>query len=132
MKLKLTKFMQIQVLYLFIQIYRSKKFFLSVMVSDILKSSSQYLEDSIDCLFSKSKLQEENNNFRQKIAAVCFEYRSVINEVRARASKGLGFAKLLCKDLGIAAKYEIISPYEKCFSKLKSSNHIMVSVSICN
>nr|XP_047128711.1 mitogen-activated protein kinase kinase kinase 4-like isoform X2 [Hydra vulgaris] len=97
-----------------------------VMVSDILKSSSQYLKDSVGCLFSDCKLQEDCSNFRQKIATVCFECKNIINEVRARATKGLGFAKMLCKDLGIAAKYDIISSYEKCFSKLKSSNHVLI------
>ena len=56
----------------------------------------------------------------------CREYKEMFREVRGRAAKGLGYAKLLQKDLGIAARYEIVSPFLNVLTILKNSGHALV------
>ena len=57
----------------------------------------------------------------------CRNHKKLFNEIRERAAKALGFAKMLQKDLGIAAEYKVEVGVEKILRLLKKSGHVKVS-----
>lgn len=107
--------------------------FFSVLVSNLCKSTGQYLESAVDECFSTHNPKEEDGGAsqRHKMSSACREYKEVFKEVRGKAIKALGFAKLLQKDLGIAANYFITTPVDNVFQVLKESQHTLVRILKC-
>lgn len=102
-----------------------------VLVSNLCKSTGQYLESAVDECFSTHNPKEEDGGAsqRHKMSSACREYKEVFKEVRGKAIKALGFAKLLQKDLGIAANYFITTPVDNVFQVLKESQHTLMECS---
>ena len=53
-------------------------------------------------------------------------FKDLFKEVRERSIQALGFAKMLQKELGIAAQYDVNTSYEKLFQLLNESRHKLV------
>ncbi|XP_069140240.1 mitogen-activated protein kinase kinase kinase 4-like isoform X2 [Argopecten irradians] len=70
----------------------------------------------------KSHILELRHSF-QKTSRKC---KSLFNEARERASKALGFAKTLRKDLEIAADFNIGETTVQLLEKLRETEHVMV------
>ncbi|XP_021362862.1 mitogen-activated protein kinase kinase kinase 4-like isoform X2 [Mizuhopecten yessoensis] len=74
----------------------------------------------------KSHILELRHSF-QKTSRKC---KSLFNEARERASKALGFAKTLRKDLEIAADFNIAETTVELLEKLQETDHVMVEASL--
>ena len=99
-----------------------------MLVADLLKSTGQFLEAAVDECFSLHNPEEEQLNHRQKIVSACREYKLIFKEVRERASKTLGIAKMLQKDLGIAAEFDLKVSCEEILETLRVSGHVQVRI----
>ena len=81
----------------------------------------------------EEELEQLNNKrasrgmeLRKAIMATCRLFKNHFHEARERASKALGFAKMLRKDLEIAADFNIVVAAVELLEKLKETNHIRV------
>ncbi|KAK3098006.1 hypothetical protein FSP39_015240 [Pinctada imbricata] len=73
----------------------------------------------------KHRAQELRHSFQQT-SRNC---KKLFNEARERASKALGFAKTLRKDLEIASDFNIAVTTIELLAQLKTTNHVMVYAS---
>ena len=73
----------------------------------------------MDCLLSYL-------SFRKSIGEVCHNFKAVFVQVKERSSKVLAFAKLLCKDLEIAADFKVLVSAARLMEDLQKSNHHQV------
>lgn len=96
------------------------------MVSDLLRTTGHDLENSVDELSAGLNLIENAHHHRQKISTSCKKFKDLFKEVRERSIQALGFAKMLQKELGIAAQYDVNTSYEKLFQLLNESRHKLV------
>lgn len=96
------------------------------MVSDLLRTTGHDLENSVDELSAGLNLIENVYHQRQKISTSCKMFKDLFKEVRERSIQALGFAKMLQKELGIAAQYDVNTSYEKLFQLLNESRHKLV------
>ncbi|XP_074644570.1 mitogen-activated protein kinase kinase kinase 4-like isoform X2 [Tubulanus polymorphus] len=117
------------------------------MATDLLQSIADFLEQGIDeytmHLFDRttSDVNEEGDGsshihssssrfleLRKAIIHTCREFKVLFNEARERASKALGFAKMLKNDLEIAADFNISVAHKDLLLKLKDTEHVKVVV----
>lgn len=56
----------------------------------------------------------------------CREIKSLFTRMREKTSKALGFAKVLRKDLEIAAEFRILSKPKSLMEMLFTSGHVQV------
>ncbi|XP_060581220.1 mitogen-activated protein kinase kinase kinase 4-like isoform X3 [Ruditapes philippinarum] len=124
----------------------------STMAISLLNSISDFLESGVDeCttnLFDwttndisgsedgEGESDEEHDtsvrrsksttSLRTSFQKTCRNFKNLFHEARERASKALGFAKLLRKDLEIAADFNVAVPIAEFLQKLKESDHINV------
>ncbi len=56
----------------------------------------------------------------------CRNHKRIFNEIKERATKALGFAKMLQKDLGIAAEFKVEVGLKELLRQLKMSGHVKV------
>ena len=99
------------------------------MASGLLDSTAHFLGSSIDdCSSSMFDSMDGSSEKLKDIALeACRNYKKLFNETRQRAAKALGFAKMLQKDLGIAAEYKVITGLKEIFHLLKETRHVKVS-----
>ena len=100
-----------------------------------------FLATSIDKNLSHHSLKDESPGKRQHALEGCRTYKAIFKEVKERSSKALGFAKMLQKDLGVAATYDIMGSLADVFRLLEgeengrnSKAHVLVSfmITLCN
>ncbi|XP_064627504.1 mitogen-activated protein kinase kinase kinase 4-like [Lineus longissimus] len=121
------------------------------MASDLLGSIADFLEVGIDqcttTLFTRtmSEVDDESltdslaprpihhsasfsktHEHRQAIIQTCREFKNLFYEARERASKALGFAKMLKKALEVAADFDINVSTQELLQKLNDTGHTMV------
>jgi mitogen-activated protein kinase kinase kinase 4 len=63
---------------------------------------------------------------RQAVQQALRSFKNLFHEARERATKALGFAKKLRKDLEIAADFNVCVPMTDLFQKLKDTDHVRV------
>ena len=97
----------------------------SRLSADLLRSTENFLESSIEDCSKKYDLAEDNPQ-RHRMLGACREYKNIFKEMQGRASKALAFARMLHKDLGIANKYKMNCSTDALFKMLKESNHFKV------
>ncbi|XP_052808624.1 mitogen-activated protein kinase kinase kinase 4-like isoform X2 [Mya arenaria] len=90
-----------------------------------MSSSEEESEEDHDTSRNKS-----SSSLRKSFQATCRRFKSLFHEARERASKALGFAKLLRKDLEIAADFNVAVSMPELLQKLKDSDHINVIAQI--
>ncbi|RUS75685.1 hypothetical protein EGW08_016551 [Elysia chlorotica] len=135
-----------------------KKF--SALASGLLSSISDFLDKGIDANtrtlydeevedlgddlesgnFNEEFEADENDNvaeinqygpeMKKNVKKVLQNFKDLFNEARERASKALGFAKLLRKDLEIAADFNIAVTTKEIYSKLVETNHVQVQAPV--
>ena len=110
--------------------YRGLLFPFSVLATGLLDSTAHFLESSLDDCLSDlfDKMDKSSERAKDISLEVCRNHKKLFNEIRERSAKALGFAKMLQKDLGIAAEYRVEVSVQKIFSLLKNSGHVKVSV----
>ena len=94
------------------------------------------LDDCIDQLFDSTmndstidiEMLDTSNpgGMRQMITHTCRDIKELFREGRERAAKALGFAKMLRKDLEMAAAFHVSSSVEDLLDRLYATNHVMV------
>ncbi|XP_065056880.1 mitogen-activated protein kinase kinase kinase 4-like [Rhopilema esculentum] len=99
-----------------------------VLATGLLDSTAHFLESSLDDCLSDlfDKMDKSSERAKDISLEVCRNHKKLFNEIRERAAKALGFAKMLQKDLGIAAEYKVEVSVQKIFSLLKNSGHVKV------
>ncbi|XP_071800919.1 mitogen-activated protein kinase kinase kinase 4-like [Asterias amurensis] len=99
-----------------------------IMASNLLESTRDYLEvgvDEVSSIYQDS--QSHGDTMRRIIINSCKRFKCLFHEVRERASKALGFAKMLRKDLEIAAEFQKLVSTKELLRVLKKSDHIKVN-----
>ena len=110
------------------------------MASGLLESISHFLDSEIDdCVrqlydstMDNASTEEDCNHrnsrceVRQGIMKCCRHFKILFHEARERASKAVGFAKMLRKDLEIAAAFHIAVSGTELLVKLQETNHVRV------
>uniref|UniRef100_UPI00358DF201 mitogen-activated protein kinase kinase kinase 4 n=1 Tax=Myxine glutinosa TaxID=7769 RepID=UPI00358DF201 len=98
----------------------------------LLESTGEFLRDGVKQLcsepFASPDDSIQSDGLRRSVMEICRAVRELFHEARERASKALGFAKMLCKDLGIAAEFEVTAPPEQLKSALQESQHVKVRI----
>ncbi|ESO84956.1 hypothetical protein LOTGIDRAFT_168212 [Lottia gigantea] len=117
----------------------------SMLAISLLNSITDLLYDNIDeitrQLFDMTKnenIDEEETNddeqsnrdkasdYRHCLQQTCRGFKNLFNEARERASKALGFAKMLRNDLEIAADFNVTVSTKQLLDKLQLTNHVRV------
>ncbi|XP_077977573.1 mitogen-activated protein kinase kinase kinase 4-like [Glandiceps talaboti] len=101
-----------------------------VMATGLLTSTSEFLAHKMDELCSN--LQDSTSfseTLKTTILESCRGFKELFHETRERASKALGFAKLLRKDLEIAAEFAPAVPVNELLTTLRDSGHVRVLAS---
>ena len=73
-------------------------------------------------------MDKSSEKVKEIALEACRKHKKLFNEIRERSAKALGFAKMLQKDLGIAAEYNVKVSSRKILELLKSSKHVKVSL----
>lgn len=104
-------------------------FSFSVLATGLLDSTAHFLESSLDDRSYElyEKMDKSSERVKDIALGACRNHKKLFNEIRERAAKALGFAKMLQKDLGIAAEYNVEVGVEKILRLLKKSGHVKVS-----
>ncbi|KAK7497186.1 hypothetical protein BaRGS_00011480 [Batillaria attramentaria] len=91
----------------------------SALASSLLSSTADFLDAGID----------ENTRSLYEVTSVQYalrNFKNLFHEARERASKALGFAKKLRKDMEIAADFNVTVTTAELFDKLKETEHVRV------
>ncbi|XP_038048070.1 mitogen-activated protein kinase kinase kinase 4-like isoform X1 [Patiria miniata] len=100
-----------------------------IMAKNVLLSIGDYLDDGVtDVSSSHQDSQSHGDTMKRIIINSCKRFKLMFHEVRERASKALGFAKMLRKDLEIAAEFQRTVPTKDLLRVLKTSDHIKVKM----
>ncbi|XP_022089854.1 mitogen-activated protein kinase kinase kinase 4-like [Acanthaster planci] len=100
-----------------------------IMAKNLLLSIGDYLENGVDDVSSSHQdSQSHGDTMKRIIINSCKHFKLLFHEVRERASKALGFAKMLRKDLEIAAEFQRTVPTKELLRVLKVSDHIKVNM----
>ena len=104
----------------------------SLLATGLLDSTAHFLESSLDDCSCElfEKMDKSSEKVKDIALEACRNHKKVFNEIRERSAKALGFAKMLQKDLGIAAEYKVEVSSQKILELLKSSRHVKVSIVI--
>ncbi|XP_071112541.1 mitogen-activated protein kinase kinase kinase 4-like [Haliotis cracherodii] len=85
------------------------------------RSDQEYSDDS-----TTTSNKEWVSDYRHTIQHTCRNFKILFHEARERASKALGFAKMLRKDLEIASDFNISVTTREILDKLEEKNHVRV------
>ncbi|KAK0064372.1 mitogen-activated protein kinase kinase kinase 4 isoform X1 [Biomphalaria pfeifferi] len=88
------------------------------------ESEDEYSDEN-ENIENKSKSQKMAR-MKSNVQVILRNFKNLFNEARERSSKALGFAKLLRKDLEVAADYDISVTTKELFSKLKETRHVQL------
>ncbi|KAK7107487.1 mitogen-activated protein kinase kinase kinase 4-like isoform X2 [Littorina saxatilis] len=80
---------------------------------------------SIECDDNRSR-PRISAEVKQSVQVALRGFKNLFHEARERASKALGFAKKLRKDLEIAADFNVVVTMRELFDKLKATDHVRV------
>ncbi|XP_062510637.1 mitogen-activated protein kinase kinase kinase 4-like isoform X2 [Corticium candelabrum] len=106
-----------------------------VMASGLLEMTGDFLGFKLDkcCSSSICDLSPDDpsllmTNKRHRVIDACRQCKQLFHEARERASKALGFAKMLRKDLEIAAEFACNVPVSQLLEDLKALDHLQVRI----
>ncbi|KAL3881975.1 hypothetical protein ACJMK2_028357 [Sinanodonta woodiana] len=97
----------------------------SVVNEDEDEESENQTDDSDDDNPNTSH-RKRTSRVRQTFQQTCRNFKNLFHEARERASKALGFAKMLRKDLEIAADFNIAVDMPQLLQKLHETKHVRV------
>ncbi|XP_048210360.1 mitogen-activated protein kinase kinase kinase 4 isoform X2 [Perognathus longimembris pacificus] len=98
----------------------------------LLKSTGSFLEfglqESCAEFWSSADDSSASDEIRRSVIEISRALKELFHEARERASKALGFAKMLRKDLEIAAEFVLSAPVGDFLDVLKAKQYVKVQV----
>ncbi|XP_054990331.1 mitogen-activated protein kinase kinase kinase 4 isoform X1 [Sorex araneus] len=98
----------------------------------LLKSTGSFLESGLreSCaeFWTSADDSSAADEIRRSVIETSRALKELFHEARERASKALGFAKMLRKDLEIAAEFVLSAPIQGLLDFLKSKQYVKVQV----
>ncbi|XP_043313234.1 mitogen-activated protein kinase kinase kinase 4 isoform X1 [Cervus canadensis] len=98
----------------------------------LLKSTGSFLESGLQesCaeFWTSADDSSASDEIRRSVIEVSRALKELFHEARERASKALGFAKMLRKDLEIAAEFILSAPVRDLLDVLKSKQYVKVQI----
>nr|XP_045014130.1 mitogen-activated protein kinase kinase kinase 4 isoform X2 [Jaculus jaculus] len=98
----------------------------------LLKSTGSFLEfglqESCAEFWSSADDNCASDEIRRSVVEISRALKELFHEARERASKALGFAKMLRKDLEIAAEFTFSAPIHELLDVLKAKQYVKVQV----
>uniref|UniRef100_A0A8D0NQZ1 Mitogen-activated protein kinase kinase kinase 4 n=1 Tax=Sus scrofa TaxID=9823 RepID=A0A8D0NQZ1_PIG len=98
----------------------------------LLKSTGSFLEfglqESCAEFWTSADDSSASDEIRRSVIEISRALKELFHEARERASKALGFAKMLRKDLEIAAEFILSAPVRDLLAVLKSKQYVKVQI----
>ncbi|KAM4866258.1 mitogen-activated protein kinase kinase kinase 4 isoform 1-T1 [Thomomys bottae] len=98
----------------------------------LLKSTGSFLEfglqESCAEFWSSADDSSASDEIRRSVIEISRALKELFHEARERASKALGFAKMLRKDLEIAAEFVLSAPVRDFLDVLKAKEYVKVQI----
>nr|XP_036879802.1 mitogen-activated protein kinase kinase kinase 4 isoform X4 [Manis javanica] len=98
----------------------------------LLKSTGSFLEFGLqeNCaeFWTSADDSSASDEIRRSVIEISRALKELFHEARERASKALGFAKMLRKDLEIAAEFILSAPVRDLLDVLKSKQYVKVQI----
>uniref|UniRef100_A0A8C9UEQ7 Mitogen-activated protein kinase kinase kinase 4 n=1 Tax=Serinus canaria TaxID=9135 RepID=A0A8C9UEQ7_SERCA len=98
----------------------------------LLKSTGMFLDsglqDSCDEFWASADDSTASDEIRRSVIETSRALKELFHEARERASKALGFAKMLRKDLEIAAEFALSAPVRDLLNALKTKEYVKVQI----
>ncbi|KAM7172405.1 mitogen-activated protein kinase kinase kinase 4 isoform 7-T7 [Macrochelys suwanniensis] len=98
----------------------------------LLKSTGKFLDsglqDSCDEFWASADDSTASDEIRRSVIETSRALKELFHEARERASKALGFAKMLRKDLEIAAEFTLSTPVREFLNVLKTKQYVKVQI----
>uniref|UniRef100_A0A3Q1MPE5 Mitogen-activated protein kinase kinase kinase 4 n=2 Tax=Bos TaxID=9903 RepID=A0A3Q1MPE5_BOVIN len=98
----------------------------------LLKSTGSFLESGLQesCaeFWTSADDSSASDEIRRSVIEVSRALKELFHEARERASKALGFAKMLRKDLEIAAEFILSAPVRDLLDVLKAKQYVKVQI----
>ncbi|XP_036172001.1 mitogen-activated protein kinase kinase kinase 4 isoform X2 [Myotis myotis] len=98
----------------------------------LLKSTGSFLEvglqESCAEFWTSADDSSASDEIRRSVVEISRALKELFHEARERASKALGFAKMLRKDLEIAAEFILSAPIRDLLEVLKSKQYVKVQI----
>ncbi|RMC12652.1 hypothetical protein DUI87_10176 [Hirundo rustica rustica] len=98
----------------------------------LLKSTGIFLDsglqDSCDEFWASADDSIASDEIRRSVIETSRALKELFHEARERASKALGFAKMLRKDLEIAAEFALSAPVRDLLNALKTKEYVKVQI----
>ncbi|XP_042637508.1 mitogen-activated protein kinase kinase kinase 4 [Orycteropus afer afer] len=98
----------------------------------LLKSTGSFLEfglqESCAEFWTSADDSSASDEIRRSVIEISRALKELFHEARERASKALGFAKMLRKDLEMAAEFILSAPTRDLLSVLRSKHYIKVQI----
>uniref|UniRef100_A0A8C5TU46 Mitogen-activated protein kinase kinase kinase 4 n=1 Tax=Malurus cyaneus samueli TaxID=2593467 RepID=A0A8C5TU46_9PASS len=98
----------------------------------LLKSTGIFLDsglqDSCDEFWASADDSTASDEIRRSVIETSRALKELFHEARERASKALGFAKMLRKDLEIAAEFALSAPVRDLLNALKTKEYVKVLI----
>lgn len=98
----------------------------------LLKSTGSFLEfglqESCAEFWTSADDSNASDEIRRSVIEISRALKELFHEARERASKALGFAKMLRKDLEIAAEFILSAPIRDLLDVLKSKQYVKVQI----
>eukprot|EP00076_Gallus_gallus_P019407 XP_015139812.1 mitogen-activated protein kinase kinase kinase 4 isoform X7 [Gallus gallus] len=98
----------------------------------LLKSTGIFLDsglqDSCDEFWASADDSTASDEIRRSVIETSRALKELFHEARERASKALGFAKMLRKDLEIAAEFALSAPVRDLLNALKTKEYVKVQI----
>ncbi|XP_008572827.1 PREDICTED: mitogen-activated protein kinase kinase kinase 4 [Galeopterus variegatus] len=98
----------------------------------LLKSTGGFLEfglqESCAEFWTSADDNSASDEIRRSVIEISRALKELFHEARERASKALGFAKMLRKDLEIAAEFILSAPVRDLLDVLKSKQYVKIQI----
>ncbi|KAJ7413169.1 mitogen activated protein kinase kinase kinase 4 [Willisornis vidua] len=98
----------------------------------LLKSTGIFLDsglqESCDEFWASADDSTASDEIRRSVIEISRALKELFHEARERASKALGFAKMLRKDLEIAAEFALSAPVRDLLNALKTKEYVKVQI----
>uniref|UniRef100_A0A2K6RD55 Mitogen-activated protein kinase kinase kinase 4 n=1 Tax=Rhinopithecus roxellana TaxID=61622 RepID=A0A2K6RD55_RHIRO len=98
----------------------------------LLKSTGSFLEfglqESCAEFWTSADDSSASDEIRRSVIEISRALKELFHEARERASKALGFAKMLRKDLEIAAEFRLSAPVRDLLDVLKLKQYVKVQI----
>jgi len=99
-----------------------------LLATGLLDSTEHFLESSLDQCSRElfDKMDKSSEKVKDIALEACRSHKKLFIEIQERSTKALGFAKMLQKDLGIAAEFKVEVSSQKILELLKKTKHVKI------